>query len=471
MKKKFTIAYTIFASAVMLFALFFLGYNLHKEYKQGSSRTASIFANTVFNLYQELDGIDETNKNFSKRVSRAAGNFQDYSFYELQKNGNTVYSYPANLSKEQTKSNFTKEFSTIVEMNDSNKYLLTCNIYLLRPYSIYNYSKIAFLIILAITVITFILILITGIKQKQSNNGEKDDEDLDLNFDEDYQEDFDSQNDFETELENDIKENVAAVTIEDDIIENIEKHKDKPEIDDGAIPEVKTAETHVIDNNLEEICLEDYDDKMEDIFGDNENIENKENNVKESNIDCACTSGTDSAVNISSGDSEPEGLFSHVTGLGWESYLLTRLDNELERSVASEMDISLFVIQITNLPRGSEKMKNICDYIVEQFQFRDLIFEYKEDCIVAIKNSTTLEDALAFADKIRTEIMKLLEGTDSNCYIGISTRTVRIISGERFLNEAEEALAHAREDSECYIIAFRADVEKYRRYIETKIEE
>ena len=37
----------------------------------------------------------------------------------------------------------------------------------------------------------------------------------------------------------------------------------------------------------------------------------------------------------------PMGLFSPTTGLGWESYINTRLENELKRAISSEIDLSI----------------------------------------------------------------------------------------------------------------------------------
>ena len=50
--------------------------------------------------------------------------------------------------------------------------------------------------------------------------------------------------------------------------------------------------------------------------------------------------------------------------------------------------------------------------------------------------------------------------------MGISARSIRMISAERILKEAVEALAHTSLENETQIIAFRADVTKYRKYIE-----
>jgi hypothetical protein len=50
--------------------------------------------------------------------------------------------------------------------------------------------------------------------------------------------------------------------------------------------------------------------------------------------------------------------------------------------------------------------------------------------------------------------------------IGISSRCERIISSQRFITEAEQAVLHAAEDPDNPIIAFRVNPEKYREYMQ-----
>ena len=159
---------------------------------------------------------------------------------------------------------------------------------------------------------------------------------------------------------------------------------------------------------------------------------------------------------------EPAGLFNPDTGLGWESYLLTRLNNEIERATASEIDLSLFIIKLSAVEKGSEVYKNVCNYLSIIFQFKDLLFEYKEDYIVAIKISMSIDEALPLADKLHSDICNILNAT--NCRIGISSRSIRMVSGERLLLEALEAIEHS--DANSPVIAFRVDSEKYRQMME-----
>lgn len=161
-------------------------------------------------------------------------------------------------------------------------------------------------------------------------------------------------------------------------------------------------------------------------------------------------------------------IFSPTTGFCFEAYLHSRLENELNRAIASELDLALFVIKISKLDKKSEKTQKICKYLTEQFQFNDLLFEYKDDCFVAIKNKTSLDAALVQAENIHTEISNILNDEKQKCYIGISTRTVRMIAGERLLTEATEALRHAEEDEKNPIIAFRANAEKYMKMMQNQ---
>ena len=51
---------------------------------------------------------------------------------------------------------------------------------------------------------------------------------------------------------------------------------------------------------------------------------------------------------------------------------------------------------------------------------------------------------------------------------GVTTRGIRMVTGERLLKEADEAVKHAAEDVRCPVVGFRADAIKYRKFIETK---
>lgn len=171
--------------------------------------------------------------------------------------------------------------------------------------------------------------------------------------------------------------------------------------------------------------------------------------------------------------SEPAGLFSPVTGFGWEAYLEERLDSELIRSASSEEDIGLMIVRIQGLDKTDQRSKAIYDTLLEFYKFRDLIFEYGNDGFSCIVHSINVDAALDLAEQVYVALSKILKdnGMDNEIGIGISTRSFRLIPGKRIFEEAEQALIRAFADPETAIVAFRVDPEKYRQYISAYADE
>lgn len=163
----------------------------------------------------------------------------------------------------------------------------------------------------------------------------------------------------------------------------------------------------------------------------------------------------------------PYGLFSPVTGFGWEEYLEDRLDSELIRSASSEEDITLMMIRIKDFDTESPNAQEFYDIILSYIQFKDMIFEYGKDGFSCIVHNMTIDAALKFAEEIYEQLSEKLKelGMDNEIGIGISTRSFRLIPAKRIFTEAQEALQRAFMDPDTPIVAFRVDPEKYRQYI------
>lgn len=215
------------------------------------------------------------------------------------------------------------------------------------------------------------------------------------------------------------------------------------EDEETAINDDNIVEEDELDNEIEE---ENSDDSEELKETSQEEVQNEEKNELPSE-ECKPVMIEDSNV-----------LFSEKTHFIMEEYLENRLNSELNRAISSEFDLALFIIQIKNLNKDADYIEKLSDYISVQFQFKDLIFEFKDDCIACIKTNCIIDDAIALADKIHKEIVDI---TKEKCYIGVSTRSIRMISAERIITEAYEALKHAHEDEENPIIGFRVNAEKY----------
>ena len=111
-------------------------------------------------------------------------------------------------------------------------------------------------------------------------------------------------------------------------------------------------------------------------------------------------------------------------------------------------------------------MKKICEYLTVEFQFKDLLFEYKDDSICGIKISMTIDSAITFAEKLIEDLKNITVEETPTILIGVTTRGIRMVSGERLLKEADEALKHAAEDPKSPVVGFRADATRYRKFLE-----
>lgn len=255
---------------------------------------------------------------------------------------------------------------------------------------------------------------------------------------------------------------------ENDEIEEDEEIIEQEQIEEDDSIEIDNSEIEIINESTSaeesEIVI------AEETFENNQNIEDdKEEKISAEDTNKVEVLLPSEEIKPTQSDSSVH-IFSPKTGFCFESYLESRLDNELNRAIASEFDLSLFVFRIPSiqLDYNNETLQKVCKYLTTEFQFKDLLFEYDEDCLIGIKNNMNLDTALTFADKLYSDITEIVKENDLKCYIGISTRTVRIITGKRLLTEATEALKHALEDENNPIIAFRANAEKYRKMMQEK---
>lgn len=414
MNKKFTIFYTIFASLIFLLSVFYFVFNLYNDYLNGTTESSQKYT-TI--LTKVRTATEKENTNLSKNISNSIHNMNDFAFIQVKKDNNTIYSYPNNYTREQTQSKLTKSFDGNFS-NSNGKFTIACEIYLLNPVSVSYYARLSFLMILIITLVTVIMIIYLNVNDSKKSVIESE----------------------ETEKT-------------DDIVE--EKQDDNSIKQDDDIPAEET-ET-ITSEETENTSTEEEPTEPEEIVAEAPK-------AKPTKIELPYEELKPVEIKLQTSEASPIGLFNDDTGIGWQDYLLPRLESELNRAISSEFDLSIFVIKLPKISRVSDVFKNICSYLTIQFQFKDLIFEYKDDCIVAIKINMNIDEALVFSEKIYSDIKNMIENND--CFIGISTRSIRMVSGERLLFEAEEAMQHAELDQTSPVIAFRVDAEKYRQYFE-----
>ncbi|HAH63697.1 MAG TPA: hypothetical protein DCL73_16550 [Treponema sp.] len=409
MKSKSIFIYSFIIAFVFAAAVIFFCYSLGHEYANGSERTGYEFDTLVRDTSVALSSYDASSPEFNTLFNKACGNYEDYSFITLKNESALLYVYPdASVSAVQNVSRFCRVYSSSFTSNGIS-YVLTASLYLLRPASIFYYARFSFLIILAATVFSVILILYLHLSERPSDAGTGQEP----------------------------------------------EYYAPPVTGSGSGSESREEEQPAPDEN------EPFEEK---IVSEDASI-----SIEKPQTD---TDVSSSAVPLQKvvPQVNPEGLFSPVTGFGWGQYLETRLDSELVRAASSEQDLSLFIIRIPALTFTDAVTLKICTYLLEQFQFKDMLFEYGTDGFAAIKENTAVDEAVSFADTLYTGISGILKesGTDLKCAVGISSRSVRMLQGSRLIQEAAEALEHAFREPDSPIIAFRANADKYRKFIETE---
>lgn len=167
---------------------------------------------------------------------------------------------------------------------------------------------------------------------------------------------------------------------------------------------------------------------------------------------------------------QPEGLFSPVTGIGWQQYLSERLESELVRAASSEQDLSLVVIRISGLLHTDLLSRKVAKVLLDTFKFRDMVFEFGDNGFAGILQNVNLDQAMKVADGIYAGIDSLLMETSHEglITIGITTRTARLLPASRMIEEAVSAARKAEDEPSLPIVAFRANPEKYRDYVAEK---
>ena len=409
MKKAFTIIYSIVAALVLVFALSFLGYNLYQEQSHGDLRTQLRFDKMSSSIFTSVSKTNISNDELIRQIENAIGDKKDFAYIKISTAGKTLYLFPDDYDENQPKSNL------IIERNKSqSQTLISAGLYSLRPSTIFHYTKISFFIILFVALLTIILILYSNLSEKKK-------------------------------------------------FYKVNK-----------VHKIQKVRPHTDEEALGEDAYEYEEEETDEAYEDEEDEPVQEEVIKEAPLtpqtpveEPELPSHDIEPVELEEAQSE-KGLFSPDTGFGWESYLMTRMENELKRATASELDLALFVIKLKGLSRTDPAMKTICEYLTVEFQFKDLLFEYKDDSVCALKISMNIDDAISLGEKLVEEIKKIWGDDSARVYVGISTRSIRIVSGERLLKEADEAVIHAMEDDDCPVVGFRADAVKYRKFIETK---
>lgn len=516
MKKSFVIIYSIIISLILVFAISLFGYNIYTDYKKGNIAADNRFERMSLSIKQIPESVKLNSRDFENSILRAINGIENYSSLSIEINDQPYINYPTEKDMQQGSSKLIVNKYKTFDLH-GNKITITANLYVLTPAVINHDVKISFAIILFVTVLTLFIIMLDDLLGKNSkmkskpedsiyvepetdeaendkiikaiNEAKKSDDELDeIEKKEAIIEEkemsvsevaMDEKNE-EIEAESALPDSLSD-SLSDPLFENIELN-DNEEEQTSKDKSILTTDESILTTDENQIIIPKFEENGHDFKITtieepveeekiSEEIEASEINEYKTQLEndevLPLPSDEIKPMNIEVENNSPAGLFSPVTGFGWESYLNTRLDNELNRATASESDLSLFIIKIKEVSRESDITKKICGYLTTQFQFKDMIFEFREDSYVALKIGTSIDDAISFANKLLLDIDNILNGF-GKCYIGISTRSVRMVNAERLVNEAEQALKHAEQEADSPIIAFRVDADKYRKFLEEK---
>lgn len=463
MKKSFVIIYSIIISLILVFAISLFGYNIYTDYKKGNIAADNRFERMSLSIKQIPESVKLNSRDFENSILRAINGIENYSSLSIEINDQPYINYPTEKDMQQGSSKLIVNKYKTFDLH-GNKITITANLYVLTPAVINHDVKISFAIILFVTVLTLFVIMLDDLLGKNSKMKSKPEDSIYVEPETD-----------EAENEKIIKAINEAKKSDDELDDNEEEQTSTDE-------SILTTDESILTTDENQIIIPKFEENGHDFKITtieepveeekiSEEIEASEINEYKTQLEndevLPLPSDEIKPMNIEVENDSPAGLFSPVTGFGWESYLNTRLDNELNRATASESDLSLFIIKIKEVSRESDITKKICGYLTTQFQFKDMIFEFREDSYVALKIGTSIDDAISFANKLLLDIDNILNGF-GKCYIGISTRSVRMVNAERLVNEAEQALKHAEQEADSPIIAFRVDADKYRKFLEEK---
>ena len=399
----------VFAISIVFFAVSAVSEN-SKGKKQADILYEQLFQNTVL-----IFNNSKTESRISREFASSIKDFSNFQSLELKIDGKILFSYPPEKIRKisATAKQYSKTFTT-----DSSGQTVQLNavIYTLKPNSIFYYAKVTFFFILIATVISILILIFVKSEEDHSKS---------------------------------VQEEISAEKME---IEESEVAETEPE-DSNTETSVLFDDTFELEKD--ESSLEEYDESdTEQII--EEPLDKTESLTKNS-----------SKYSISDISENFEELPEKQELLPGKDNFRINLEEELIHASGNETDLSVIIIRIQSLNKDEEILQQLIDDFNQASENKGKLYNYNSDSFGIILTDTPLDDGMKVTDSIYNIVNSTLtkNGLDCSITIGISSRTGRLISGERLITEAEQAQKHAEEDSTSPVIAFRVNPEKYRNFI------
>ncbi len=173
---------------------------------------------------------------------------------------------------------------------------------------------------------------------------------------------------------------------------------------------------------------------------------------------------------LSNFDFDENADISPATGLKMQSSLSENLGEKIKQSLDEKKELTLALLKINNLDRGNAISNKLVEILKNDISETAEIFEYNSDGYAIILYDEDLSLCAETFDKIYENMTSYLRENNSTneVVIGLSSVSGRNVDSQRLETEAAQALSHALEDPDSPIIAFRANPQKYKEYIENK---
>ena len=442
MKRTTVIIYSVLISIIFIISISFFGYNIYNELKHGNERTRKTFQHFTSKIEKNSNSA---NKDYLSYIE----NPSDFLAITIKENNKIVIKNPESLNDDFsniTNTTFVKVYTKRL-IQDNKTIDINAALYTLRPSKIFHYASYSFVVILIATIFTIIVISYITITEKKGINLQ--------------QQEKKSETFFEThdKILHDDEQVISPTESQDKQTTTTEETN----VDDEEIEELEWPEhTFMVESNNNDDITQI--EEIEEQNASTQDIPEKEQIEQYEKTDNYVTNPVPYTISTNETSEINKNIYSEITGISKEISLITKLENDLVHATSSEQDLSLFIIKIPGLIYSNEETKQIVNILLQQFLYRDTIFEFENDGFAIIKSDMTIEAAEEKADLIYKNIQEL--HLENPAFIGISSRSIRMLSADRLIKEAKEALNHAIEaKDESPIIGFHVDVEKYREYI------
>lgn len=387
-----------------------------------SSFILVVFISTIvffgLSIKKEIDSSDKRNNETFNTIVRAVENNLNHlaeldfstgrdsiSSVSIRHNNELITCYPnEEIAENASSTNLLKIFNKTIVI-DEDVYSIKASLYLLRPSVIYSTTKKAFIIILGATLLTIIILIYTS-KTDYGTSDYQDEENEEFSDDEILQ-------------END--------------------------------------ETVLTEENPEAGEYFDNEEKESDDTSENSDVSENFNNDK----DYGYNPVTETENVTDSVEEKPyfEGLPEVEAKVSVEKEaFMEKLNSAISKTASEENDLSLYLFEVNN-PANEEKIK---DTLTEYFSENN-VEKIDTNIFAAFKENQVIDDAEDYASQVQSKVSTY--SSDNNCFVGISSKSIRMLGAERLMMEAEEALCHSKDDPSSPIIGFHVDIEKYREFI------